>query len=839
MKMKDQISKIIALLATQIKVYFDIYLEVSSQDYIITAEQELLQFFGEDAFKIHQSCNDQKYQQKCENGLQISQNQNKQINPLFDQSDDLICYQSSEQQKDVINYNNLQLEKQNTSNEFWQMEEEIAINYDSDFINKNEDVQQKAESKNQKIETIKEQMDHIDQEYQASILEYQQEKQKEILYLKEQSQIKLNENEIVLNKLIEAEKIEQTIEYKKQSDTINNIIEKKKQIILQQLDEEFIICLEREKMLMAKQLEDDLENYKKKIQKSNQSKLNLLKQKLYLNHLINMKKIFQKKNCNINKNNQIEISEKMQHLQNELNQYRIQVIESIEKNIQLLDQQNIVKLNKEKAILIKEYNLKKESKKCQLSSQIIQQQNKKKQIENHIKQIFKNQLIDRRNLREQQFQEELKNIQNRELKQASQLNLDYKDKEVKQIQIDNLKQFLFFKQQLNDRLTNNFDLFKKDLLNKYQIMKSNLVELYIEKLEKQKNLYSNNRQHQFILEIFQETIKKQKFINEISENIKSLKIQKQKIEQQLEDLQMATDQQSLEISLDQIKILNSDIEQLNNNLKQYRQEDKETSKEFEILQRNLYKLVSNHNQKQYKSQLIYYILQNINELNDYFNVDKIDLGQDKEIEKFLQQQLLSFKIEGYPQYPLPEFVKYFDETNFKQIKKWKAFLLNQRIIWIWEDEMCQREIIKLKQMSIKLNKDIRDIEKEFQQQNIIKKKNEFKLDFLEKQGQILKYQQSQIVLHEQKANLWKYILKYQNKVLDKMNAQISDRIPIQKSIDALKKLYTQYIQIQQDNEILPQKFQVEDLSKYKFKLPNWYSFLSQKQNFDLQYILLI
>ncbi|CAK91656.1 unnamed protein product (macronuclear) [Paramecium tetraurelia] len=452
--------------------------KISSQGLIISKEEEdqIVDMNG-DAFKLNQNCDAENDHQKCQQELQIS------YNSLSDESDHYLCdhfYQGIEQINFDDEHENFQ-EKSNIINKTQLSQEEIMQNQISDYDDDEAHKKSEQNNQNQNIETIKEKMNRLDQEYTTRLSNYQEKKDKEYNTLKEQLQKKLQENEIILRQQIEAERIELTNQYQKQSEAEESMVKQKQMKIKENLGREFIICVQKVNMKIGKQLLEDLEQYKQLKQKSNQSKLNLLQHKLYLNRLVNTKKIIQKKQSDQNKNSSIETSEKNKFLQNEFNQYRIQIIESIEQNIQLLDQQNAVKLHKEKELLKKEYNQKFESQKAELKYQIAQQQNKNKIIDKYAKQIFENHIIERRNFKEQQFQDEIKYIQQKELKIASYLNLDCNDKEVKQIKVDNLKQFLALKQQLNETLSNKIQQLKMDLQNTYQIMKSNLAETYIEK----------------------------------------------------------------------------------------------------------------------------------------------------------------------------------------------------------------------------------------------------------------------------------------------------------------------------------------------------------------------
>ncbi|CAD8190749.1 unnamed protein product [Paramecium octaurelia] len=806
-------------------------LKISSQGLIISKEEEdqIVDMSG-DAFKINQNRDVENDHQSSQQELQISQNS------LFDESDDFTCCYAW-QQMDQINDNDVHEnfeQKSNIASNAQLSEEEMMVNRISDDDNDEVHLKSEQNNQNQNIETIKEKMNRLDQEYTARLSNYQEEKEKEYITLKEQLQKKLRDNEIILRQQIEAERIELTSQYQKQSEAQESILKQKQMKIKENLGCEFIICVQKVNRKIGKQLLEDLEQYKQLKQKSNQSKLNLLQQKLYLNRLTNIKKTIQKQQSDLNKNCSIETSEKNKHLQKEFNQYRIQIIESIEQIMQSLDQQNAVKLHKEKELLKKEFNQKCESQKAQLRYQIAQQQNINKIIDKYAKQIFENHIAERRKFKEQQLQEEIKYIQQKELKIASYLNLDCNDIEVKQIKYDNLKQFLALKEQLNETLTNKIQKLKLDLQNSYQTMKSNLAEAYIEKLEKQKRIHDNNRQYRLVLEVFQDAIKKQKFIDEFSENIQTLETQKQRMKQKLQCLEIKIDENSLPSTSSQLERINS-LKQLHDRVQALKVEDQEVQKELVQLQRKLYKLESNRQYKQYKSQIIYNCSQTLNELNDRFNNGEIDFNKPLEISELSTQQQVSSKCEIFQQFP--GLIDLVEEMNLKKMKKWKAFVLNQRIIWNLQDEMRKREKAKLKKIGNKLNNDIRNIEQEFQQQSNLKKKNEFRLEFLEKQGQILKYQQSQIIAIEQKGIQWKQILQTKKKFLDSMNFYTSDQSPIKKSLEELEIFYIQYINSDNETDNLQQNIQAEGQAKYKLQSPSEYSFISQKQNFDLQYML--
>ncbi|CAK91657.1 unnamed protein product (macronuclear) [Paramecium tetraurelia] len=301
------------------------------------------------------------------------------------------------------------------------------------------------------------------------------------------------------------------------------------------------------------------------------------------------------------------------------------------------------------------------------------------------------------------------------------------------------------------------------------------------------------------------------------------------MEQYLQCQQIKIENNSLQDASSQLDMINSDFEQICDRVQILKLQDQEVQKELVQLQRKRYKLESNRQYKQYKSQMIYNCSQTLNELNDRFNNGQIDLSKPLEISESSSQEQVSSKIEESQQFPTQ--MDLVEVMNLQYMKKWKAFVLNQRIIWTLQDEMRKREKAKLKKMGNKLNKDIRNIEQEFQQQNNIKKKNEFRLEFLEKQGQILKQQQSQIIANEQKGIQWKQILQQRKKVLDSMNFYTSDQSPIKKSLEELDNLYVQYINIDSETDNLQQNVQAEGQTKYKLYSPSQYSFISQKQNF--------
>ncbi|CAD8121267.1 unnamed protein product [Paramecium sonneborni] len=773
---------------------------------------------------------------------QDSNNSNDQVDQAENLSNqDINCSEQYQQKQETIHKYVLEqlFDKSIINNQEQFIEEQNRHIQDQSFQQQDEVTPLNAQTKyqNLKTEAINIQMDQINQEYQVSAQAYYEEKQKQIRFQQMQLQLKFDEYKYFLEELMKNEFLYLSDQYEKQYESTISLFEKKKQILQQKLNEELEAHLNSEKLKLEKRLERDLENYQDQKQKINKNYLILLQQKLFFLRLRFMKKLISENNQNIDSNNnmQIQISERTKQQNLEFNQYRIQIIQSIEENIRLLYQEQSFKLSEYCSIIKRQFELKRQLFKYQQKIQTLKDLDQETLMEKSIQDILTNQLIIRKKYKEQLFEEEVRNLELRELKFASCVNLNREDQEVKQIKIDNFKQFLAQKKKLNDKLQNDFEKFKIELQNKYQSMKNNLVQLQIEKFEKQKSLHENNRQNQLILEQYQDIIKTSKFIGEILVNLKNLETQKQRIKKKLEDLQIKVNNNQLQNAQSQISILKSDINNLNDHIRYLKQEDQQALLDLDMLQKQFYMMTSHNEYQSYEQQTTSYILFAVQELYK-LNEDKTKVSRAFVVPKNFKQESKTFKIERNFQIPIKD---HFDEINLRQIKKWKAFLLNQRLICQREFEICKGETEKLELMENKLKKDISQIDNEFQQKNGNKKENELKSAFLEKLGQMLKYQQSQIVVRKQWAKHWEQILNQKQKALDKINTYISKKIPIQTALDVLKKFYSQYKLIEQNNEDWPQHLQVEDSSKYNFQFPSQYSYISQKQDFDLQYILLI
>ncbi|CAD8183743.1 unnamed protein product [Paramecium pentaurelia] len=641
-------------------------------------------------------------------------------------------------------------------------------------------------------------LSQVDQEFAKQAIEYEDEKKKDVIKLKEENKQKLNKMELILMNEADPELFEFKEEYERQKENLSKSEEEKKRKIKRKVEEEMEQNIINQKNVLQKQLERNLENYEYEQEKTIKNKLRILEQELQGQQKDIIKRINQRQKELSDSDSKWmkQIQEKKKNVENQLNKYKKELTQEIYQKIQLIDQENIKRLRTEQEVIKRKLINEFDKVRREYKFEIVDLQEENQRMMRSIKEEMKSQYDPKFSQIQQIFSDQLQNIELSESQMLQSQIYDYKNLDIESRKQENIKKITQQKEKLIQQLQNQVINLERQTNEKYQEMKRKLEETQRLKLEKiQKDfekktgkILGNGKEIDLCMEINQT----RSLLHELKEEIKQFKRKKIEAEEKLSSMNIVVSKYDLQNELKQKDVIKFDLDRLQYLVNQYKQDDKIADKELELLEQQYQQMIRKHQEFQQKQQTMQNMIQSVNELRE-----QLAFNQSSDNSKFQSNLFRPNKNYGTEiniQNNLSMNQSVVIEENAVQMRKWKLILLDERVTLNREQQLYKTDKEKIKQMRRKLLIDSEQLKSQIEMAQSFDQNN-MKKDLIKKLKQEIKEQQIKITDDTEKSNSWRQILKQKSKTLDQMEKNINDTNPQPELLHSLEQLYLLYSKI--------------------------------------------
>ncbi|CAD8126587.1 unnamed protein product [Paramecium sonneborni] len=640
----------------------------------------------------------------------------------------------------------------------------------------------------------------VDQEYAKQVQDYEDEKKKAVIKLKEDNKQKLNKMELILMNEADPELFELKEEYEKQKDNLTKSEEDKKKKIKRKVEQDIEQNIQNQKNQMKKQLERNLENYQYEQEKTIKNKLRILEQELQGQQKDIVRRINQRQKELSDSDSKWmkQIQDKKKNVENQFNKYKKELTQEIYVKMQQIEQENMKRLRQEQEGIKRKLITQFDQTKREYKFELIDLQEENQRMVRSIKEEIKSQYDPKFNQIQQEFTDQLQNIELSESKVLQSQIYDYRNLDIEQRKQENIKKITQQKEKLIQQIQNQIINFDRQTSEKYQEMKRKLEETQRLKLEKIQKDYEkktgkilgNGKEIDLCMEINQT----KSLIHELKEEIKQFKRKKMEIQEKLTSMNIVVLKYDLQNELKQKDVIKYDLDRLQYLVEQYKQDDKIADKELELLEQNYQQMIRKHQEFQQRQQTMQNMIQSVNELREQLAVNQSNDNSKFQSNLFKQVGPKNFGTEINIQNNLSMNQSVVIEENAVQMRKWKLILLDERVAFNREQEQYKNDKEKIKQMRRKLQVDTEQLKLQIEMAQQFDQNN-MKKDLIKKLKLEIKEQQLKISDDTEKSNNWRQILKQKSKILDQMELNLNDINPQPELLHSLEQLYLLYSKI--------------------------------------------
>ncbi|CAD8211413.1 unnamed protein product [Paramecium pentaurelia] len=684
-------------------------------------------------------------------------------------------------------------------------------------------------------------LSQVDQEFAQQIQEYEDDKKKDVIKLKEENKQKLNKMELILMNEADPELFELKEEYERQKENFVKSEEEKKKKIKRKVEEEMEQNIRNQKNILQKQLERNFENYEYEQERTMKNNLRILEQELQGQQKDIVKRINQRQK-ELSDSDSIwmkQLQEKKKNVENQLNKYKKELNQEIYQKIQEMDQQNMKRLRSEQEVIKRKLTNEFDKVRREYKFEIVDLQEENQRMIRSIKEEMKSQYDPKFNYSQQAFNDQLQNIELSESQILQSQIFEYKNIDIEQKKQENVQRIAQQNEKLIQQLQNqliNFEVQKKE---KYLEMKRKLEETLRLKLEKIQKDYEkktgkilgNGKEIDLCMEINQT----KSIIQELKEEIKQLKRKKIEDEEKLTGMNIVISKYDLQNELKQRDVIKYELDRLKFLVDQYKQDDKKCEKELELLEQQFQSSIRQNQEYNQKQKLMETMIQSFHELREQLAANQSIENSKFQSNLFRQTGTQYFGTDINIQNNLSMNQSVVIEENVIQMRKWKLILLDERVALNREKQLYKTNKENINQMKKKFIVDSEQLKSQLQLAQQFDQNN-MKKDLIKKLKSEIEEQQKKIVYDTEKLDNWRLVIQQKSKILDQMEININDDNPQSQLLYSLEQLYslyfkmgeielTNYVQEQQISK-LNQHYENQILSNQSNKLQE----IQQQQN---------
>ncbi|CAD8066759.1 unnamed protein product [Paramecium primaurelia] len=643
-------------------------------------------------------------------------------------------------------------------------------------------------------------LSQVDQEFAQQIQEYEDDKKKDVIKLKEENKQKLNKMELILMNEADPQLFELKEEYERQKENLIKSEEEKKKKIKRKVEEEMEQNIRNQKNILQKQLERNFENYEYEQERTMKNNLRILEQELQGQQKDIIKRINQRQKELSDSDSKWmkQLQEKKKNVENQLNKYKKELNQEIYQKIQEIDQENMKRLRSEQEAIKRKLTNEFDKVKREYKFEIVDLQEENQRMIRSIKEEMKSQYDPKFNYSQQTFNDQLQNIELSESQILQSQIFEYKNIDIEQKKQENVQRIAQQNEKLIQQLQNqliNFEVQKKE---KYLEMKRKLEETLRLKLEKIQKDYEkktgkilgNGKEIDLCMEINQ--IKSN--IQELKEEIKYLKRKKIEDEEKLTGMNIVISKYDLQNELKQRDVIKYELDRLKFLVEQYKEDDKKSEKQLELLEQQYQSCIRQNQEYNQKQKLMETMIQSFHELREQLAANQSIENSKFQSNLFKQTGTQYFGTDINIQNNLSMNQSVVIEENVIQMRKWKLILLDERVALNRERQLYKINKENIDQMKKKLIVDSEQLKSQLQLAQQFDQNN-MKKDLIKKLKSEIEEQQKKIVFDTEKLDNWRLVIQQKSKILDQMEININDDNPQSQLLYSLEQLYSLYFKM--------------------------------------------